>query len=274
MIGIREKAEHPAGHRWALIASGCLAKLGAAPRAIVDRDRLVITAAPGQHAGAGTVVVAISFMAELIGGAALPHPQADLEGPLAEQLGILAALQLQCADQGRGAAELVEGEQAEGVAHQHAHAGRLDRPPVAQPAQHQGVSRQTQVSLGFAAAGGKEQEVNGVAIGIRGIGHPNEVHQQEGELERTPAGLHDFRLFAPHHPEPLTGSGSHHAVGDRKGKPHLFVLQRFDATLDAPGLLAGLLQELRGGGLLLLAGRVCRRALLLDPVRVGLHEGA
>ena len=145
---------------------------------------------------------------------------------------------------------------------------------MAQPAQHQGVGRQTQVGLGLAAAGGKEQQVDGVAIAIGGLGHPHEVHQQEGELERTPARQHVFRLFAPHHPEPLTGSGGHHAVGDRKGQPHLFVLQRFDATLDPPGLLGGFLQELRGGGLLLLAGRVCRQTLLLDPVRVGRHEGA
>ena len=88
------------------------------------------------------------------------------------------------------------------------------------------------------------------------------------------SGLHGVGVLVPHHPESLTGSGGHHPVGDRKGQPHLFVLQRFDATLDPPGLLAGLLQELCGRGLLLLAGRGRRRALLLDPVRVGLHERA
>ena len=62
-------------------------------------------------------------MAKLVGGAALAHPQADFEGPLAQKLGIFTAFQLQGTDQGGGAAELIEGEQAERVAHQHAHAG-------------------------------------------------------------------------------------------------------------------------------------------------------
>ena len=145
---------------------------------------------------------------------------------------------------------------------------------MAQPAQHQGVGRQPQVGLGLAAAGGKEQQIDGVTIGIGGLDHRDEVHQHKGELERTPLGLHVFRLLAPHHSKALAGSGSHGSVGDGKGQPHLFVAKGFDAPFDAPGLLAGLLQEFGGGGLLLLAGRVCRRALLLNPVRVGRDERA
>ena len=145
---------------------------------------------------------------------------------------------------------------------------------MAQPPQNQGVSRQAQVSLGLATAGGKEQQVDGAAVYIRGLCHPHEVHQQKGKLKRPPLGLHLVGVFASHHPESLTGCGRHHAVGDGKGCSDLLVFQGFNATFDPLGLVAGLLQELPGRGLLLLAWRVGRFTLLLDPVSVGRHERA
>jgi hypothetical protein len=73
---------------------------------------------------------------------------------------VLLALELERADQRGGAAELVEREQPQRVAHQHATRPRRLQAGVAQPAQHQRERREAQVRLGLAAAGREEQQVD------------------------------------------------------------------------------------------------------------------
>ena len=113
-----------------------------APRAGFDRDRPVGALLPPavEHV-VGAPGVGIVRAAELVGGGALAHPHADLEGPIAQLVGLVfpeaaLAFELQGADHRGGTAELIEGEQAQGVAHQHREAGTADA-WVAQPPQHQ-----------------------------------------------------------------------------------------------------------------------------------------
>ena len=70
------------------------------------------------------IVVALAAHPVRRGG--LADPQPDLERPVAELLDVLLPLQFQGADQRRGAAELVERQQPQRVAHQHAQAGGGD----------------------------------------------------------------------------------------------------------------------------------------------------
>ena len=79
-------------------------------------------------------------------------------------------------------------------AHQDGHAGVPgDRPAdsFAEPAIEEGEGRQAEVRLGLAAAGGEEEEVDGLAIGVFGVDDPPEVEQEEGELEGLPLRLVD-----------------------------------------------------------------------------------
>jgi len=62
------------------------------------------------------------------GVAAFADPETDLERPLAVALRFLATLEFESTDQAGRARELVEGEQAEGVAHHDADAGALSSP--------------------------------------------------------------------------------------------------------------------------------------------------
>jgi hypothetical protein len=83
------------------------------------------------------------------------------------------------------AAELVQRQQAQRVAHQHGDAGRR-RARVAQAAQDDREGRQAEVGLRLAAAGGEEEQVHHVAVRVWAIGERAQVHQQERELERPP----------------------------------------------------------------------------------------
>jgi hypothetical protein len=145
-----------------------------------------VVALVGEHAGAGGGGAAVALRAELVRGGGLADPQADLEGPGTEALRVALALELEGADQRGGAAELIEGQEAQGVAHQHADAGALQA-GVTQPAQDQGEGGEAEVGLRLAAAGREEQEVDDAAIAVRGIDDAGEVEQDEGELERAPA---------------------------------------------------------------------------------------
>ena len=76
----------------------------------------------------GGLLVAVARATQLVGCGGLSHPHADLIGPVTQRireslLSALKPLQLQCADQGGSPAELIEGEQPQGVAHQHGEAG-------------------------------------------------------------------------------------------------------------------------------------------------------
>jgi len=52
------------------------------------------------------VGIAVTLAAHLVGRGRATDPQADLEGPVAQLVGVLLTLQLEGADQRRGAAEL------------------------------------------------------------------------------------------------------------------------------------------------------------------------
>ena len=108
-------------------------------------------------------------MPEDVGRRRLAHPEADLEGPLAVARGVLLALELERADEPGGARELVEREEPQRVAHDHAHPGA--REPllarVAQPAQHHREGREAEVGLGLAAAGREEEQVHRLAVADR-----------------------------------------------------------------------------------------------------------
>ena len=76
----------------------------------------------------GGLLIAVARTAQLVWCGGLAHPHADLKGPFTQRIGeilfsALEPLQLQCADQGGSTAELIEGEQPQGVAHQYGEAG-------------------------------------------------------------------------------------------------------------------------------------------------------
>ena len=103
----------------------------------------------------------------------------------------LKPLEFQRADQGGGTAQLIEREQPQGVAHQHGDAGRFDA-GVQQAPVHEGECGQTEVGLRLAAAGGEEQQLDGLAIVLApfalGLSKARQVHQHEGQLEEAPSG--------------------------------------------------------------------------------------
>ena len=180
--------------------------------------------------GTRRIRTAVAFLPEDVGGRRFPDPQPDLEGPLAVARDGLLSLKLQRAHQSGGAGELIEGEEAQCVAHDHAHPGA--REPVlarmAQPPQHHRERREAEVRLGLATTRGKEEEVNRVSVGIARVGEARKIEQDEGELERAPA-----RRLAG---EPLTERPCDGAVGHAEGLEGVGVLgEQADAALDPVG---------------------------------------
>ena len=141
-----------------------------APGADFDRDRPVCALfLPAVEHVVGALGVGVVGAAELVGGGALAHPHADLEGPVAQLVGLVFAdapqpFELQGADHRGGPTELIEGEQAQGVAHQHREASSVDG-GVAQTSQHQGEGREAQIRLGLTAAGREEEQLHDFPFG-------------------------------------------------------------------------------------------------------------
>lgn len=87
---------------------------------------------------------------------------------------------------------LLEGKQAEGVVHERRHRV-LAIPPAhraLQAAYGQGIGREAKVGFGLPAAGGEPQQIGDgrrvrPAIGVRQIGDPRQIDQNEGQLKRT-----------------------------------------------------------------------------------------
>ena len=102
---------------------------GPAPGAVLERDRGGLAAGvrlelPGP--GARRIRAPVALAAHEVGRRRLADPEADLEGPFTvARTGGGLAFQLQRADQAGRAGELVQGEQAQGVSHDDAHAGAL-----------------------------------------------------------------------------------------------------------------------------------------------------
>ncbi len=141
----------------------------AAPGARLQRDRgaaVRLALLVGEDLGDDSAFLA--GLAHEVGRAAGADPEADLERPGAQLPGVLPSHQLQGTDEGGGAGELVEGQQSEGVPHQDGHAGvGGDRAggALAEAAVEQGEGGEAEVGLGLAAAGGEEQEFDGLAVG-------------------------------------------------------------------------------------------------------------
>ena len=87
-------------------------------------------------------------------------------------------------DAGR-ARQLVEREQAQGIAHDHRDA-RAEEPRPGQPPVGDDEGGEAEIGLGLAAARREEQQVGDLAVRVGSVGQAGEVEQDEGELERSP----------------------------------------------------------------------------------------
>ena len=203
-----------------------------APGAVLQRDGR--RPAPGVRPvlpdlGAGRVRAVVALPPEVVGRGRLAYPQPDLEGPFSVAARSPGTFQLQGADQPRGASKLIQGQEAQGVAHDHAHprAAVAVRVRVAQPSQHHGKGGKAEIGLGLAAAGGEEQEIHRLAGRVARIDQPGEIQQDEGELKGPPAGLVDIQTLAE-------GPG-HRAVGHPEGIESVLVFgQDRDPSIDPP----------------------------------------
>ena len=198
------------------------------------------------------------------------RPISNGQGP--RRVRVLVPLQLQGADQRRRAAELVEGQQPERVAHQHAQPRRgIAR--VFQAAIDQREGGQAEIGFRLAAAGREEEQIDHLPVVMVWVHDAGEVHQDERKLERTPGRRIDRGLLlALHGTEATPGGLGHHAVGHAEGEQRVLVVQNLDAVLDALRRGAGPLKE----GFSHLAALGCQRGqnllLVRDPIPVLLHE--
>ena len=222
-----------------------------APGTGFDRNRPVaLTRLPfGEHRMGG-LLVAVAWTAKLVGCGGLAHPHADLEGPLAKLVWVsflrpLKPFELQGADQGGGAAQLIQGEQAQGITHQHRDPGRFN-PWAPQAAVNQGEGRQTEIGLRFATAGGEEQQLHGLpiqpAIGRICSRQARQVHQHKRQLEEAPVGIAAARGGADLSWRHLGGKGTalalgpgHHQVHGAEGFSHQGIGEQLDPVFDALG---------------------------------------
>ena len=123
-------------------------------------------------------------------------PQTKAERRLAPLGHIGTADGLAGAHQRRRTLELLQGQQAQGVAHQHRNAMVAAAPLdlALEPAQGQRVGGQAQIGFGLAAAGGEPQQIGHrigfmAAVGVVQVGEAGQVEQHEGHLEQTPASV-------------------------------------------------------------------------------------
>ncbi len=126
------------------------------------------------------------FLPIRFGVAARPTQRPISNGQAPSVSARLLPLQLQGADQRRR-----RGRAGRASAAGACSASARSRPAEASPGsrrrrQHEGEGGQAEVGLGLAAAGREEEQVDDLAVGVRGVGDPAQVHQQEGELERPP----------------------------------------------------------------------------------------
>ncbi len=168
---------------------------GAAPGTVGELAR---TAAAAEEAATHSVFLLVRLRA-VIGGVwsgALTDPQAEAEGGRTPCGAVRAPEHLAGADERRGALELLQGEQAQGVAHNHGHPvqARAARDRALQAANGEGVGGEAKIRLGLAAASGKPEQVGegvgvGAALGMVQVRQRRQVEQDEGQLEGTPAAV-------------------------------------------------------------------------------------
>ena len=140
---------------------------------------------------------------------------------------------------------------------------------MAQPAQHHGERCEPEVRFRLAAAGGEEQEVHELALGIRGGRDAGQVQQQKGELEGTPTG----RAGHPFTGQPPSECGGDGAVRDAEGVERVRILrQDADAPFHAVGGGTGVEHQLIGRLAAFARQAGERRVLLIDPGAVTGHQ--
>jgi hypothetical protein len=145
----------------------------------------------------------------------------------------LLAFDFQGANQRGRAAQLVQGEQAERVTHQHANARRANARMPQAPQDHR-KGGEAEIRLRLSAAGREEKQVHRLAVQMRGVKHPAQVHQNEGKLEGIPAWrLHLARVALVLLQFALPGGSGHRPVGDAERVENLRVRERVKASLDA-----------------------------------------
>ena len=98
-----------------------------------------------------------------LGVAARPTHRPISNGHSPSFSGSFCRLEFQGTDERRGTAELVESQQAQRVAHQHAQTRGLHA-RVSQPSVDQREGGQAEVGFGLAAAGREEQQVHDLAV--------------------------------------------------------------------------------------------------------------
>ncbi len=263
-----------------------------------------------QHVGAFTFA-GVAGLGDLVGGFVEPvggdpatDPQADAERFLAPHDRVGASQHLGGADKRGSPLKLLRGEQPQRISHEHRHTGvavasvRAGADNHLQPADREGEGRQPQIGLGFAAAGGKEEQVDGRgviggAFGVRRVGQRRQVEQHEGELKRPPGrGRHPRRrhqrlsvhirqtvAFAQPSDLRVTALGGHRPVGELERGDRLCVARRggvgeqVNAGPDAVGDLPGLEDGRLGGGTQPGGQAGDLRLTLVQPRGVTLGEG-
>jgi hypothetical protein len=161
---------------------------GAAPRALLDRDgRRVLLAIPliANRLRSGGVVALVAPLPHPVRRGRHADPEADFERPRPERL-VRFAFEFECAHEGGGAAELVERQEAQRVAHQDAEPGRRDT-GVTESAQGEREGSEAKICLSLPAAGREEEQVDALAVVVRRLDDARQVHQEERELEGAPA---------------------------------------------------------------------------------------
>src|SRR5262249_25409223 len=99
----------------------------------------------------------------------------------------LAAHQLQRADDGSRASELIEREKAQRVPHQHRNAC-TEFAAIREAPMRNRPGGEAEIGLGFATSGRKEEQIDSLAIGVQRIMETGKIKKDEGELERAPFG--------------------------------------------------------------------------------------
>ncbi len=142
----------------------------AAPRAVGE---LIRCTAPAQRRREAVILLEnLGGVFRPIGRAALADPQADAKWLVAPCGRVFTSDQFAGANEGGGALELLQRQQAQRVAHQHGHAAAtgIACHLALQPSDAQRVCRKTEVGFGLAAARGKPQYIGDGVERVRAIG--------------------------------------------------------------------------------------------------------
>src|SRR5205085_2460325 len=123
-----------------------------APRTVLERDRRrlalgIVLELPDLAPRIAHALVALE--PEDVWRGRLADPETDFEGPPSVTRGVFASLELEGADEACCAAELIEGQEPQRVAHDHAHASAGDAlvAGMAEAAEHHREGREAEIRL-------------------------------------------------------------------------------------------------------------------------------